>query len=118
MQYADTRRLALGEDVSTIRIVLRAMAVAASAIFAVAASAQQKAPEKAEPAATADKKVKPKSACNALTEDAACKANSACAWVAALTDAKTGKQKRKAYCRTKSKTAVKKKTKAKEPAKN
>jgi hypothetical protein len=86
-------------------------------VFAFTAHAQQKAPEKAEPAAKAEKKAKPKSACNALTEEAACKANATCAWVAALKDAKTGKQKRKAYCRTKPKPPAKKTTKDKEPAK-
>ena len=53
----------------------------------------------------------------AITEEAACKANTTCAWVAALMDAKTGKQKRKAYCRTKPKPPTKKKEPAKEPAK-
>ena len=87
-------------------------AAVALALFAFAADAQQKAPEKAEPAA----KTKPKSVCNAIADETACKANTACAWVAALKDAKTGKQKRKAYCRTKPKPPVKK-TKDKEPAK-
>jgi hypothetical protein len=77
---------------------LGAAAAMALAIFAFTADAQQKAPEKAEPVAKA--KVKAKSVCNAITEEAACKANTTCAWVAALMDAKTGKQKRKAYCRT------------------
>ena len=86
--------------------------IAALALFALAAQAQQKAPEKAEPAA---KTAKPKSVCNSITEEAACKANATCAWVAALMDAKTGKQKRKAYCRTRPKPPTKKK--AKEPAK-
>lgn len=51
---------------------------------------------------------KAKSTCNAITEEAACKANATCAWVAALKDAKTGKQKRKAYCKTKPKPPAKK----------
>ena len=86
--------------------------IAALALFAFAAQAQQKAPEKAEPTA---KPAKPKSVCNSITEEAACKANATCAWVAALMDAKTGKQKRKAYCRTRPKPPTKKKDK--EPAK-
>ena len=53
--------------------------------------------------------------CNSIAEEAACKANTTCAWVAALMDAKTGKQKRKAYCRTRPKPPTKKKDK--EPAK-
>ena len=68
------------------------------------------------PSLQRDRNVKPKSVCNAITEEAACKANATCAWVAALMDAKTGKQKRKAYCRTKPKPPTKKKD-PKEPAK-
>ena len=92
-----------------------AAAVTALAMFAFAADAQQKAPEKAEPAAKTEKKVKPKSVCNAITEEAACKANATCTWIAALMDKQTGKQKRKAYCKSKPKPPVKKTTK--EPAK-
>ena len=44
----------------------------------------------------------PKSACNAISEEAKCKAETKCSWVGALVDSKTGKQKRRAYCRTKS----------------
>jgi hypothetical protein len=51
---------------------------------------------------------KAKSACNALTEETACKANESCRWIAAIMDAKTGKQKRKAYCRTQAKSTAKK----------
>jgi hypothetical protein len=91
----------------------------ALAMFAFTAQAQQKAPEKAAPAPAAKtvKKAapKPKSACNAITEEAACKADATCAWVAALMDKTTGKQKRKAYCRTKPKPPAKKKVT--EPAK-
>ena len=94
----------------SIRWTLGTLAVAALMI-GVAAHAQEK---KAEPAA---KTAKPKSVCNSITEEAACKANATCAWVAALMDAKTGKQKRKAYCRTKPKPPTKKKEPAKEPAK-
>jgi hypothetical protein len=56
----------------------------------------------------AKKPVKAKSACNTLTEETACKANDSCRWIAAIMDAKTGKQKRKAYCRTQGKSAKKK----------
>jgi hypothetical protein len=91
-------------------------AAAALLMFAFTAHAQQKAPEKAAPApaAKAEKKAKAKSACNSITEEAACKADQTCSWVAALMDKTTGKQKRKAYCRTKPKPPVKK---ASEPAK-
>lgn len=98
-----------GEDESVRTNLLGvSLAAAAIALFAVAAEAQQKAPEKA-PAAKA------KSACNAITEEAACKANATCTWIAALMDKATGKQKRKAYCKTKPKPPAKKK--AAEPAK-
>jgi hypothetical protein len=62
---------------------------------------------------------KAKSACNAITEEAACKADATCSWIAALMDKATGKQKRKAYCKTKPKPPAKKKAAepAKEPAK-
>jgi hypothetical protein len=91
------------------------MGAAAILMLGSAAQAQTKAPEKA-PAPKADTKAKPKpkSACNAITDEAACKANTTCSWIAALVDAKTGKQKRKAYCKTKPKPPAKK---AKEPAK-
>jgi hypothetical protein len=64
-------------------------------------------------AAGAQDKAKPKSACNAIKEETACKADATCSWIAALTDQKTGKQKRRAYCKSKPKP----KAKAKEPAK-
>jgi hypothetical protein len=74
-------------------------AAAAIMTFAYGAYAQ-KAPEKAAP--------KAKSACNSKADETACKADATCSWVAALTDSKTGKQKRKAYCRTKPKPPAKK----------
>jgi hypothetical protein len=86
---------------------LSAVAATALATFAFSADAQ-KAPEKAAPAAKA------KSVCNAIAEEAACKANATCTWIAAVMDKQTGKQKRKAYCKTKPKPPVKK---TKEPAK-
>ena len=78
-------------------------AAAAIMTFGYGAYAQ-KAP--AKPAAKA------KSACNTMTDETACKADATCSWIAALTDAKTGKQKRKAYCRTKPKPPAKKATDA------
>ena len=47
-------------------------------------------------------------ACNSLKEELACKARDDCQWVAAVVDSKTGKEKRKAYCR---KAPAKKKAK-------
>lgn len=93
-------------------------AAAAFALFAFGAQAQQqKAPEKAAPAAAAPKAKaapKPKSACNAIADQAGCTANTTCQWIKALMDDK-GKQKRKAYCRTK--TAPPKKKAADAPKK-
>ena len=48
-------------------------------------------------------------ACNTLKDEAACGARDDCSWVKASVDAKTGKEKRKAYCRTKPKPKPKKK---------
>jgi hypothetical protein len=89
--------------VTAIRKSLGVLAAAAVVLVGVSAYGQE----------PAKKPVKAKSACNAITEETACKANDSCRWIAAIMDAKTGKQKRKAYCRTQSKSA-KKKT---EPAK-
>lgn len=69
----------------------------ALALIGGAASAQQKAPEKAAPATKAPVK-KAASPCKGLAE-AACGANTACSWVRA-TKTKAGKD-RKAYCRLK-----------------
>jgi hypothetical protein len=94
--------------------------VAASAVafvaFGTIAGAQEKkttTTTTTTPATKVAKEPKAKSACNAITEEKACRADSTCLWIAALVDAKTGTQKRKAYCKTKSSS-----TKAKEPAKD
>ena len=42
-------------------------------------------------------------ACNTLKDEKACEAREDCTWVAAVTDKKTGKEKRRAYCRAKPK---------------
>lgn len=72
----------------------------ALALIGGAASAQQKAPEKAAPKADTKKAPAKKAAspCKGLVE-AACGANTACSWVKA-TKTKAGKD-RKAYCRLK-----------------
>ena len=61
----------------------------------------------------AKKPGKTKSACNAITEETACKAKDTCRWIAAIMDEKTGKPKRKAYCRTQGASAKKSTTPAK-----
>ena len=38
-------------------------------------------------------------ACNTLKEEIACTPRTDCQWVSAVVDTKTGKEKRKAYCR-------------------
>ena len=43
----------------------------------------------------------PPPACNTLKEEAACTGRDDCSWVHAVMDKKTGKEKRKAYCRKK-----------------
>jgi hypothetical protein len=53
---------------------------------------------------------KPPAACNTVKEEKGCEARDDCTWVAAVMDAKTGKQKRRAYCRAKPKAPAKKKT--------
>jgi predicted small secreted protein len=83
--------------VRTKHVGLGVLAAAAVVCLSVVAGAQDKA--------------KPKSACNAIKEETACKADQTCSWVAALKDEKTGKQKRRAYCKSKPKP------KTKEPAK-
>ena len=81
---------------------LKLLVMTAALLLGIAAQAQQKAPQ--SPAA----KATTKSACNQISDEAKCKAEATCSWIAALTDSKTGKQKRKAYCRTKSKPPAKK----------
>jgi hypothetical protein len=79
----------------TLRYIIGAIAAAAAFAFLALGAHAQTAP-------------KAKSACNSITDEAACKANATCSWIAALADAKTGNQKRKAYCRTKPKPPAKK----------
>jgi len=86
-----------GSIVTAIGKLLTASAAAAVLLVAAGAFAQE----------AAKKPAKAKTACNALSEETACKANDTCSWVAALMDEKTGKQKRKAYCRTQGKAAKK-----------
>ena len=48
-------------------------------------------------------------ACNSLKDEKACEARDDCTWVAAVTDKKTGKEKRRAYCRARPKAKPAKK---------
>ena len=46
-------------------------------------------------------------ACKTLTDETACKDRTDCGWVSASIDKKSGKEKRKAYCRSKPKSKKK-----------
>jgi hypothetical protein len=60
-------------------------------------------------AAEKKKEAAPKpAACNSLKAEGECEARQDCTWVAAVMDKKSGKEKRRAYCRAKPK--AKKKT--------
>lgn len=48
-------------------------------------------------------------ACNSLKAEAGCEARQDCTWVAAVVDKKSGKEKRRAYCRAKPKAKPAKK---------
>jgi hypothetical protein len=62
-------------------------------------------------AAEKKKEAAPKpAACNSLKAESECEARQDCTWVAAVTDKKSGKEKRRAYCRAKPKAPAKKKT--------
>jgi hypothetical protein len=57
------------------------------------------------------KEAAPKPAvCNSLKAEGECEARQDCTWVAAVMDKKSGKEKRRAYCRAKPKAPAKKKT--------
>jgi len=52
-----------------------------------------------------EKKAEPKpAACKTMSAEADCTGRTDCSWVQASVDKKTGKEKRKAYCRTKPKS--------------
>jgi hypothetical protein len=52
-----------------------------------------------------EKKAEPKpAACKSMKAEADCTARDDCSWVQASVDKKTGKEKRKAYCRVKPKS--------------
>jgi len=76
---------------------LSAAALVLSAFAYGGVSAAEKKKEAAKPPA-----------CNSLKDETGCAARDDCTWVAAVTDKKSGKEKRKAYCRAKPKPAKKK----------
>ena len=46
-------------------------------------------------------------ACKTMSDESACKGRDDCQWVAAVVDSKSGKEKRKAYCRSASRSKKK-----------
>lgn len=76
---------------------MSAAAVVLSAFAYGGVSAAEKKKEAAKPPA-----------CNSLKDEKGCEARDDCTWVAAVTDKKSGKEKRRAYCRAKPKPAKKK----------
>src|SRR6516162_5474066 len=87
-----------GSNVTAMGRLLGASAAAVVLLIGASAFAQD----------ATKKPAKAKSACNAITEETACKAKETCRWIAASVDQKTGKEKRKAYCRTQASSAKKK----------
>jgi hypothetical protein len=90
---------------SDVKAIAKLLGASAVAVLLVGASGLAQDAAKKPGKAT--------SACNAITEETACKANDACRWVAAIMDEKTGKPKRKAYCRAQGTSAKKSSTPAK-----
>ncbi len=89
---------------------LSAVAVIVASLAYGGVHAAEKAKKKAEPTATTPAPTTTTAAprCNSLTAENDCKAREDCTWIAASIDAKTQKQKRKAYCRSKPKKGGKK----------
>jgi hypothetical protein len=84
--------------IKLLQLSAAALLLSAFAHGGVSAAEKKKEAAKAAPA------------CNSLKEDKGCEAREDCTWVAAVTDKKSGKEKRRAYCRAKPKAPAKKKT--------
>ena len=83
-------------------VLNRSLGIGAAAIvFAALAFGGVSAEEKKK---AAEPKV---AACKTITAEADCTTRTDCGWVNASVDKKTGKEKRKAYCRTKPKSTKK-----------
>jgi hypothetical protein len=83
-------------------VLNRSLAVGAAAIvFAALAFGGVSAEERKKAAEPTP------AACKTATAEADCTARNDCSWVNASVDKKTGKEKRKAYCRTKPKSKTK-----------
>ena len=84
--------------IKMLQLSAAALVLSAFAYGGVSAAEKKKDAAKAPPA------------CNSLKDESGCGARDECSWVDAVKDAKTGKQKRRAYCRAKPKAPAKKKT--------
>jgi hypothetical protein len=84
--------------IKMLQVSAAALVLSAFAYGGVSAAEKKKEAAKAQPA------------CNSLKDESACTPREDCTWVDAVKDAKTGKQKRRAYCRAKPKAPAKKKT--------
>jgi hypothetical protein len=82
--------------IKMLQMSAAALVLSAFAYGGVSAAEKKKEVAKAPPA------------CNSLKDEKGCEARDDCTWVAAVTDKKSGKEKRKAYCRAKPKPAKKK----------
>ena len=80
-----------------LQLSAAALILSAFAYGGVSAAEKKKEAAKAQPA------------CNSLKDEKVCEARDDCTWVAAVTDKKTGKEKRRAYCRAKPKAKPAKK---------
>ena len=84
--------------IKMLQVLAAALVLSAFAYGGVSAAEKKTGAAKAQPA------------CNSLKDESACTPREDCTWVDAVKDAKTGKQKRRAYCRAKPKAPAKKKT--------
>lgn len=84
--------------IKMLQLSAAALVLSAFAYGGVSAAEKKKDAAKAPPA------------CNSLKDESGCAVRDDCSWVDAVKDAKTGKQKRRAYCRAKPKAPAKKKT--------
>jgi hypothetical protein len=101
MPIATTIREVESMKLNPIKILqLSAAALILSALTYGGVSAAEKKKEAAKKAP----------ACNSLKVEADCTAREDCTWVDAVMDKKSGKEKRRAYCRAKPKAPAKKKT--------
>ena len=83
--------------IKMLQLSAAALVLSAFAYGGVSAAEKKKDAAKAPPA------------CNSLKDEKACEAREDCTWVSAVMDKKSGKEKRRAYCRAKPKAKPAKK---------